>query len=100
MIAVLVLAVGTYAIRVSGPLLARRFEFSERFNRLLTVSATILLAALAVSTAVFSGEQFAGWARPAGVAVGAVLAWRKAPMVVVVLAAAGTAAGLRALGVT
>jgi len=31
---------------------------------------------------------FAGWARPAGVALGAVAAWRKLPLVVVVLVAA------------
>jgi hypothetical protein len=43
--------------------------------------------------------MFAGMARPAGVAVGAVLAWRRAPFVVVVFAAAAVAAGLRLLGV-
>ncbi|WP_031465691.1 AzlD domain-containing protein [Sciscionella sediminilitoris] len=99
LIAILILALGTYAIRLTGPLLAGRVEFSARTKRVLTVSATILLAALAATTAVFAGEQFAGWARPAGVAVGVLLALRRAPLVVVVLAAAGTAAGLRALGV-
>jgi predicted MFS family arabinose efflux permease len=38
-------------------------------------------------------------ARPAGVAVGALLAWRRAPFVVVVVAAAATAALLRLAGV-
>ncbi|WP_020501873.1 AzlD domain-containing protein [Sciscionella marina] len=99
LIAIVILALGTYAIRLTGPLLAGRVEFSARAKRVLTVSATILLAALAVTTAVFTGEQFAGWARPAGVTVGVLLALRRAPLVVVVLAAAGTAAGLRALGV-
>ena len=42
---------------------------------------------------------FAGIARPAGVAVGALLAWRRAPFVVVVVAAAATAALLRLAGV-
>jgi hypothetical protein len=45
------------------------------------------------------GAAFAGIARPAGVAVGALLAWRKAPFVVVVVAAAATAALLRLIGV-
>ena len=44
------------------------------------------------------GSGFAGVARPAGVAVGALLAWRRAPFVVVVLAAAATAALLRLAG--
>jgi hypothetical protein len=51
------------------------------------------------TAALLDGGEFAGWARPAGVAVGALAAWRRAPFVVVVLLAAGTAAGLRALGV-
>ncbi|NEA91734.1 AzlD domain-containing protein, partial [Actinospica acidiphila] len=45
------------------------------------------------------GGEFAGWARPAGVAVGGVLAWRRAPFVVVVLGAAAATAALRAAGV-
>jgi hypothetical protein len=59
----------------------------------------ILLLALVASSTVVDAGHFAGWARPAGVAVGGVLAWRKAPFVVVVLAAAAVAAGLRLIGV-
>ncbi|HEX7746127.1 MAG TPA: AzlD domain-containing protein, partial [Micromonosporaceae bacterium] len=44
------------------------------------------------------GGAFAGVARPVGVLVGVVLAWRRAPFVVVVIAAAVTAAGLRLAG--
>lgn len=40
----------------------------------------------------------AGIARPAAVAVACVLAWQRRSFVVVILAAAATAAGLRALG--
>jgi hypothetical protein len=49
--------------------------------------------------ALTEGGGFAGWARPAGVLVGGVLAWRRAPFAVVVLGAAGTAAVLRLAGV-
>jgi hypothetical protein len=45
------------------------------------------------------GGGFAGWARPAGVLVGGVLAWRRAPFPLVVLGAAGVTAGLRWVGV-
>ncbi len=58
-----------------------------------------MLAALVAIAAFLDGQESAGFARPAGIAVGGVLAWRKAPFVVVVLAAAGTAAILRLLGV-
>ena len=57
------------------------------------------LVAASMTTALTQGHGFAGPARPAGVLVGGVLAWRKAPFLVVVIAAAGTAAVLRLLGV-
>ena len=55
--------------------------------------------ALVATAALTDGTGFAGWARPAGVAVGALAAWRKVPFVLVVVLAAGTTAGLRLLGV-
>jgi branched-subunit amino acid transport protein len=70
-----------------------------RAERLLTVASVVLLTALVANAAVLQGDGFAGFARPAGVAVGGILAWRKAPFVVVVVAAAATAATLRLLGV-
>jgi hypothetical protein len=45
-----------------------------------------------------AGSEFAGFARPAGVLAGALLAWRKAPFVVVVIAAAAVTALLRLAG--
>jgi len=63
------------------------------------MAAITLLAALVGTAALLDGQEFAGVARPAGIAVGGVLAWCKAPFAVVVIAAAGTAAGLRLLGV-
>lgn len=99
LLAVGVLAAGTYAFRVAGPLLRGRFTMSPRAERLVVTATIVLLAALAVQAALTEGGGFAGWARPAGVVVGGVLAWRRAPFVVVVLAAAATAAFLRAVGV-
>ncbi|PRX46157.1 branched-subunit amino acid transport protein AzlD [Prauserella shujinwangii] len=98
-LATVVLGAGTYAFRLAGPLLRARVELSPRVERLMAVSAVVLLAALVATAALVEGHEFAGFARPAGVAVGGVLAWKKAPFVVVVLMAAATAAGLRLLGV-
>jgi len=97
--AVLCLAAGTYAIRLAGPLLRERVRVSDRVNHLLSAGATTLLLALVATATLADGQAFAGWARPAGVLVGAVLAWCRAPFVVVVAAAAGTTAVLRLLGV-
>ncbi|MCA1655821.1 MAG: AzlD domain-containing protein [Pseudonocardiaceae bacterium] len=105
--AILVLAVGTYAFRVTGPLLRARLTRAHgdtatlppRLTELMSTAATVLLVALVATSALTAGGSFAGVALPAGVVVGGVLAWRKAPFVVVVIAAAAAAAGLRLLGV-
>jgi branched-subunit amino acid transport protein len=97
--AVLALAAGTYLVRLAGILLRDRMSLPPRVARLTDLGATALLIAL-VATATFTGDGgFAGWARPAGVLVGGVAAWFKVPFVLVVVLAAGTTAGLRALGV-
>jgi branched-subunit amino acid transport protein len=97
--AILALAAGTYVIRLSGVLLRDRLELSDSLQRLLPMAAAALLAALAGTAALMAGSEFAGLARPAGVLVGALLAWRRAPFVVVVIAAAAVAALLRLAGV-
>lgn len=97
--ALLVLAVGTYGIRLAGIVLRDRLRLPTRVTRLMDLSATALLVALVATAALTADGGFAGWARPAGVAAGALAAWLKAPFVAVVVLAAGVAAGLRALGV-
>ena len=99
-LAVALLAAGTYAFRVCGPLLHRRIELSSRVRGMLSVAATVLLCALVATSAVTAGHAFAGWARPAGVLVGGVLAARRAPFLVAVIAAVVTTAALRRLGLT
>lgn len=96
--AILALAVGTYAFRLAGPLLHRRLALPDHVHRLLSAGAMVLLAALLATGALTQAGGFAGWARPAGVLVGGILAWRRAPFVLVVLAAAATTAALRATG--
>jgi len=89
----LTLSAGTFAFRFSGPVLRQRLAFPPWANSLLEAAAVVLLTALT------EGHGFAGPARPAGVLAGGVLAWRKAPFLVVVLAAAAVTAVLRLLGV-
>ena len=99
LVGILVLAVGTFSLRLAGPLMRSRFELPERAQQVLAAAAVVLLAALVATAALTDGSGPAGIARPAGVLVGGVLAWRRAPFVLVVVAAAATAAGLRLLGV-
>ncbi|MGW4465996.1 AzlD domain-containing protein [Micromonospora sp. NPDC004704] len=96
---ILALAVGTYAFRLAGVVLRERADLPDWLARLLPIAAATMLAALAATAALTEGGAFAGIARPAGVLVGLALAVRRAPFVLVVVAAAGTTAVLRLLGV-
>ena len=89
----LILSAGTYACRLAGQLLRARIRFPPRATRMLEAGALILLTALTAITALTPADA----ARPAGVAVAGLLAWRKVPFVLVVLAAAATTAVIRLL---
>lgn len=95
---VLMLGVGTYALRLAGPLLRGRVRFSERSERLMSIASIVLLGAFVATSTVIESGEFAGLARFAGVAVGGVLAWRRVPFVLVVPAAAAVTATVRLLG--
>jgi branched-subunit amino acid transport protein len=97
-LAVAVLAAGTYLFRLAGPALRSRLTIPARLERLLSVAAAVLLTALVATNALTQGHGFAGWARPAGVLIAGVLAVRRAPFPVVVVAATATTALLRLAG--
>ncbi|BBG01856.1 MULTISPECIES: AzlD domain-containing protein [Pseudonocardia] len=97
--ALVVLAGGTYLLRLLPLLLHGRITFSDRAIRLTELGAVALLVALVATGTWFDGDGFAGWARPAGVAVAALAVWLRLPFVLVVLLAAGTTALLRLAGV-
>jgi len=84
----------TMALKGLGPLLPR---IPDAVARRLPGLAPALLAALVVTEV--TGKN--GWphvdAKLAGVAVALLLAWRRAPLAVTVIAGAATAAVLRAL---
>lgn len=96
-----VLAVATFGLRLAGPWLAARVGGGARAastDALLAGLAVAVLAGLVVTQSLFDGRELVGWARPLGVVVAGVLVWRRAPFLVVVLAAAATTAVLRLLG--
>ncbi|MFD9705880.1 AzlD domain-containing protein [Lentzea sp. NPDC059081] len=98
--AVLILAAGTFAIRIAGPLLRDRVTLPDRVREIISASATVLLLALVAVSALTNGKSFGGWALAAGVVVGGLAAWRKLPFVAVIVLAAATTAGLRFLGIS
>ena len=96
---IIVLSLCTWLMRFGGAKLGNRMALSERAQGMLSDAATTLLFAVALATTLYSGTSFGGMARLCGVAVAVLLAWRKTPLIVVIIAAAAVTAGLRQLGV-
>ena len=85
LVAILLFAGGTYALRLAGPVLYNRIDVSDRTRTWLTLPTVALLAALAATATLLPGGEFDSVARVVGVAVGIVAALRRLPFVVVVL---------------
>jgi branched-subunit amino acid transport protein len=96
-LAVLVVGAATIAIKAAGPVLAGERELPVAASRVLGLLAPALLAALVATQAFASDESLVLDERGAGLAVAAVAVLLRAPLLVVVVLAAATAAGLRAL---
>ena len=92
----IVLAAGSYGLKVLG-VTTLGGAVERRLGPVVSLMPAALFAAL---IAVMTFEEAGGLVldpRVAGVAAGAVAAWRKAPLLVVVAAAMAVTAGLRAL---
>ncbi len=94
--ALLALAAAAYAFKAFGPVFAGERSMGPQTRAALDVVAVPLLAALIVVQTFDGGERFVLDARLPALGVAALLVWRRAPFLVVVLAAAATAALLRA----
>lgn len=86
----------SYALKAAGPLLAGGRQLGPQARQALDLVAVPLLAALIVVQTFGDAQRLVFDARVPALAVAAVLVWRRAPFLVVVLAAAATAALLRA----
>lgn len=95
-----ILSAGTYLMRLGGAKLGSRLAFSERSQALLSDAATVLLFSVALATIFYEGEHFAGMARVLGVGFAVFLAWRKMPLIVVIISAAVITALLRLAGLS
>ena len=96
-IAVAALAVGTFAAKAVGPLVLGAREPGERALRVTALVAPAILAALMVyETFGTRGTGLVVDARLAGLGAAAVALLARAPMIVVVLAAAAVTAAVRA----
>jgi branched-subunit amino acid transport protein len=95
--ALLGLCAVSYALKALGPVLAGGRQLPPRIRRVIDLAPVPLLAALICVQTLSVGHRLVLDARLPALAVAALLVWRRAPFLVVVLAAAATAALLRAL---
>jgi branched-subunit amino acid transport protein len=93
------LAIATAAIKAFGPVVFGGRELPALLARVIPLLAPALLAALVI-TETFGGpgRSLVLDARAGGLVVAGIALWRRAPLYVVVLAAAGATALLRAIG--
>ena len=87
-----------FALKFAGYTVPPSFLEKPRVSHVTTLLPAALLAALVVMQTFTTGANLALDARAAGLAAAAVALLVRAPFIVVVIAAAGTAAALRALG--
>jgi hypothetical protein len=97
-IAVAAVGAATIAIKGAGPVVFAGRPLPRAFAALMPLLAPCLLAALVVGQTLGSGRALVVDARPAGVAAAAIALALRAPLLVVLAAAAVVAAGARALG--
>lgn len=98
LIALIVLAGGTYAFKVAGPMLAAGRALPRLAQRLAELMTAALLAALVATQTLAAGTTLVVDARLIGVAVAGVAVWLRAPFIVVVVLGATATALLRAFG--
>lgn len=100
-VAVLATAAGCYGLKLAGLTVPPRVLASPVVRRFAELVPVALLAALSAVQALASGQALqADPARLAGLAAGAVALAARAPFLLVIVVAAGTAAGLRAAGIS
>jgi hypothetical protein len=97
-VAVVAVGVATIAIKGAGPVAFAGRPLPRAVAPVIPLLAPCLLAALVVGQTVGDGRALVVDARLAGVAAAAIALALRAPLLVVLAAAAAVAAGTRALG--
>jgi branched-subunit amino acid transport protein len=95
-IVVAVVGIITMAIKSLGPVLLGGKQLPPRVGSVVGLLAPALLAALVAISTFGAGRSLVIDARLLGVGAGGIAAWRRAPMLLVVVIAAGVTALARA----
>jgi branched-subunit amino acid transport protein len=95
---VVLTGLGTVVIKSLGPVLLGGRPLPPRIAVLVALLAPALLAALVAINTFGDGQSLTIDARVLGVGVAAIAIWRRAPVLLVIVLAAGTTALARAVG--
>ncbi len=95
---VLALGVGALSCKVIGLVVVGARRVPPVVDRCLALIPAALIAALVVKDTFSTGQELVVDARALGIGCAAVAAWRRAPLVVVIVVGAAVTALVRALG--
>jgi branched-subunit amino acid transport protein len=95
---ILLLAAGAYAFKVLGLVIIGDRPLPAVLERCLNLIPAALIAALIVKDTFSVGQHLQIDARVAGVGAAVVAAWRRAPLILVIVIGAAVTAAVRALG--
>ncbi|NYE37428.1 branched-subunit amino acid transport protein [Nocardioides cavernae] len=94
---ILGLAALTVAIKALGPVLLGGRDLPPWFSRVTALMAPTLLSALVLTSVLAAGRSWSVGAHTVGVAVAALMLWRRCSLVLCVAVAVLVTAGLRAI---
>ena len=94
---VFLLAAGAYGFKVLGLVIVGDRSLPPVLERCLVLIPAALIAALVVKDTFSIGQHLQVDARAAGVGAAIVAAWRKAPLILVIVIGAAVTAGVRAI---
>lgn len=94
---VALLAVGVYGQRAIGATVIDTDRLDRRWQRVVAALPLAIIAAVIALQTFTTDRTLALDARAAGLIIAALCGWRRLPLLVTVLAAAGTTAALRAV---
>ena len=92
---VLVLFAGAYAFKVTGLVILGGRTLPAVIDRCLALIPAAVVTALVVKDTFSSGQELVLDARAAGITVATIAAWRRAPLIVVIVLGAAVTAGVR-----
>ncbi len=89
------LSIGAYAFKMLGFVVVGSRKLPDVLSRCLLLIPAALLAALVFNSSFTDGQSYAFDERAIGLGVAIIAAWRKLPLIVVVILGAATTAILR-----